>query len=155
MHQVGCDVFELHNPVMYTHPTVFIKKQMEIGMRTPDHQQHEMFFYVSAESRVPKNHQLRAVKAMVEECLKALDHTFSKMYASSGRPSIPPERLLKALLLQLLYSIRSERSLIEHIDYNILFRWFIGLQLDKPVWNHSTFSTNRDRLIDSEVASPS
>jgi len=77
---------------------------------------------------------------MVEECLKSLDHTFSKMYASSGRPSIPPERLLKALLLQLLYSIRSERSLIEHIDYNILYRWFVGLNLDEPVWNHSTFS---------------
>ena len=121
-------------------------------MRTPDHQQHKMFFYVSAESRVPKNHPLRAVKAMVEKCLKALDHTFSKMYASGGRPSIAPERLLKALLLQLLYSIRSERSLIEHIDYNILFRWFIGLHMDEPVWNHSTFSKNRDRLIDSEVA---
>jgi transposase len=123
-----------------------------MGMRTPDHQQHKMFFYVSAESRVPKNHPLRAVKTMVEECLKDLDHTFSKMYASSGRPSIPPERLLKALLLQLLYSIRSERSLIEHIDYNILYRWFIGLNMDEAVWNHSTFSKNRDRLIDSDVA---
>jgi transposase len=125
---------------------------MEMRMRTPDHQQNKVFFYVSAESRIPKNHPLRPVKAMVEECLKSLDHTFSKMYASSGRPSIPPERLLKALLLQLLYSIRSERSLIEHIDYNILYRWFIGLNLDEPVWNHSTFSKNRDRLIDSEVA---
>jgi transposase len=125
---------------------------MEMRMRSPDHQQHKMFFYVSAENRIPKNHPLRPVKAMVEECLKGLDHAFSKMYASSGRPSIPPERLLKALLLQLLYSIRSERSLIEHIDYNILYRWFIGLNLDEPVWNHSTFSKNRDRLIDSEIA---
>jgi transposase len=121
-------------------------------MRTPDHQQKKMFFYISAESRIPKNHPLRPVKAMVEECLKELDHTFAKMYASTGRPSIPPERLLKALLLQLLYSIRSERSLIEHIDYNILYRWFIGLHLDEPVWNHSTFSKNRDRLIEAEVA---
>lgn len=121
-------------------------------MRRPDHQQRKMFFYVSAENRIPKNHPLRPMKAMVEECLKGLDHAFSKMYASSGRPSIPPERLLKALLLQLLYSIRSERSLIEHIDYNILYRWFIGLHLDEPVWNHSTFSKNRDRLIDSEIA---
>jgi len=121
-------------------------------MRSPDHLQQKMFFYVSAEGRIPKNHPLRPVKAMVEECLRGLDRAFSKMYASSGRPSIPPERLLKALLLQLLYSIRSERSLIEHIDYNILYRWFIGLHLDEPVWNHSTFSKNRDRLIDSEIA---
>ena len=95
---------------------------------------------------------LRAVKSLVEESFKALDEQFAKMYPPTGRPSIPPERLLKALLLQLLYSIRSERALIEHIDFNILFRWFIGLHLDEPVWNHSTFSKNRDRLIDSGIA---
>jgi len=121
-------------------------------MRTPDHRQQKMFFYVSVEERVPKNHSLRPVKAMVEECLKALDERFSKMYSSIGRPSIAPERLLKALLLQVLYSIRSERALIEHIDFNMLFRWFIGLHLDEPVWNHSTFSKNRDRLIESDIA---
>jgi len=121
-------------------------------MRTPDHQQQKVFFYVSTEKRIPKDHPLRPIKAMVEECFKSLDQVFSKMYSSIGRPSIPPERLLKALLLQLLYSIRSERSLIEHMDYNILFRWFIGLQLDEPVWNHSTFSKNRDRLIDADIA---
>lgn len=121
-------------------------------MRTPDHQQQKMFFYVSTERRIPKSHPLRPVKVMVEECLKALNERFSKMYSSIGRPSIAPERLLKALLLQILYSIRSERALIEHIDYNILFRWFIGLHLDEPVWNHSTFSKNRDRLIESDIA---
>jgi transposase len=121
-------------------------------MRTPDHQQQKMFFYISAERRIPKNHPLRPVKAMVEECLKALNQRFSEMYSSIGRPSIAPERLLKGLLLQILYSIRSERALIEHIDYNILFRWFIGLHLDELVWNHSTFSKNRDRLIESDIA---
>jgi transposase len=122
------------------------------GMRRPDHQQQKLFFYFSAESRVPKNHPLRPLKKMVDEALKSMDEQFRKMYSTIGRPSIPPERLLKALLLQILYSIRSERALIEHLDYNILFRWFIGLGLDDPVWNHSTFSKNRDRLIDSDIA---
>lgn len=121
-------------------------------MRTPDHQQQKMFFYISTEKRIPKDHPLRPVKMMVEECLKSLDERFGKMYSSMGRPSIAPERLLKALLLQILYSVRSERALIEHIDYNILFRWFVGLHLDEPVWNHSTFSKNRDRLIESDIA---
>lgn len=121
-------------------------------MRTPDHHQQKMFFYISIEKRIPMNYPLRPIKAMTEECVKAMDHTFSKMYSPIGRPSIPSERLLKALLLQVLYSIRSERSLIEHIDYNILFRWFIGMHLDEPVWNHATFSKNRDRLIDADSA---
>ena len=121
-------------------------------MRTPDHQQQKLFFYFSAESRIPANHPLRPVKAMVEECMKALDEKFRKMYSSTGRPSIPPERLLKALLLQILYTIRSERSLMEHIDFNILFRWFVGLSIDEPVWDHSTFSKNRDRLIEANIA---
>jgi len=121
-------------------------------MRTPDHRQQKMFFYIAADKRIPKDHPLRPVKVMVEECLKSLEERFSKMYSAIGRPSIAPERLLKALLLQILYSIRSERALIEHIDYNILFRWFIGLHLDEPVWNHSTFSKNRDRLIESDIA---
>ncbi|SPF35263.1 hypothetical protein SBDP1_1310002 [Syntrophobacter sp. SbD1] len=115
-------------------------------MRTLDRQQQKIFFYMSAEKRIPKNHPLRPVKVMVEECLKSLDERFNKMYSSIGRPSIAPERLLKAILLQILYSVRSERALIEHIDYNTLFRWFIGLHLDEPLWNHSTFSKNRDRL---------
>jgi len=121
-------------------------------MRTPDHQQKKMFFYVSAEDRIPKNHPLRPVKVMVDALLKTLDGQFSRMYAATGRPSIAPECLLRALLLQILYSIRSERALMEHIDFNILFRWFVGLHLDEPVWDHSSFSKNRDRLIDSEIA---
>jgi transposase len=121
-------------------------------MRTPDHPQQKLFFYFSAESRIPANHPLRPVKVMVEECMKALDEKFRKMYSSAGRPSIPPERLLKALLLQILYTIRSERSLMEHIDFNILFRWFVGLSIDEPVWDHSTFSKNRDRLIEANIA---
>jgi transposase len=124
----------------------------EPQMRSPDHQQQKLFFYVSAESRVPANHPLRPVKAMVEEALEALDGKFQKMYSSTGRPSIPPERLLKALLLQILYTIRSERSLMEHIHFNILFRWFVGLTIDEPVWDHSTFSKNRDRLIEADIA---
>lgn len=121
-------------------------------MRSPDHQQQKMFFYLSMEKRIPKNHPLRPVKMMVDALLKSMDEQFAKMYASGGRPSIAPERLLRALLLQLLYTIRSERALIEHIDYNILFRWFVGLHLDEPVWDHSTFSKNRDRLIDADIA---
>jgi transposase len=124
----------------------------EPKMRTPDHQQQKLFFYFSTESRVPANHPLRPVKVMVEEALKTLDEKFRKMYSSTGRPSIPPERLLKALLLQILYTIRSERALMEHIDFNILFRWFIGLSIDEPVWDHSTFSKNRDRLIEADIA---
>lgn len=121
-------------------------------MRTPDHQQQKLFFYFSAESRVPATHPLRPVKTMVEQFLKKLEEKFQKMYSSTGRPSIPPERLIKALLLQVLYTIRSERALMEHIDFNILFRWFIGLSIDEPVWDHSSFSKNRDRLIEADIA---
>jgi transposase len=121
-------------------------------MRSPDHRQQKMFFYLSAESRIPKNHPLRPVKVMVDALLKGLNEQFTGMYSSISRPSIAPKLLLRALLLQLLYTIRSERALIEHIDYNILFRWFIGLRLDEPVRDHSTFSRNRDRLIDSDIA---
>ena len=126
---------------MYSHPIEIVGQTMEMtGMRRPDHQQQKLFFYFSAESRVPKSHPLRPLKKMVDEALKSMDEQFRKMYSTIGRPSIPPERLLKALLLQILYSIRSERALIEHLDYNILFRWFIGIGLDDPVWTHSTFS---------------
>jgi len=124
----------------------------ETQMRSPDHQQQKLFFYFSLESRVPANHPLRPVKVLVEEAMKALNAKFQKMYSSTGRPSIPPERLLKALLLQILYTIRSERALVEHIHFNLLFRWFVGLSIDEPVWDHSTFSKNRDRLIDADIA---
>jgi transposase len=126
--------------------------EMKSKMRSPDVQQQKIFFYGSAESRVPQYHPLRPIRAMVNECLEALNGEFTKMYSSIGRPSIPPEKLLRALLLHLLYSIRSERALVEHLNYNILYRWFVGLSMDEPVWNHSTFSKNRDRLIDADIA---
>jgi transposase len=121
-------------------------------MRSPDTQQQKLFSCVSMESRIPKNHPLRPIKDMVNACLRPLSEALSKMYSPIGRPSIPPERLLRALLLQVLYSIRSERALVEHLDYNLLFRWFVGLSLDEPVWDPSSFSKNRDRLLAADIA---
>ena len=111
-----------------------------------------MFSYISPEQRVRKDHPLRPIRVMVDQVLKELSPRFEKMYAKVGRPSIPPEQLLRALLLQMLYSVRSERLLVEEIDYNILFRWFVGLNLDDPVWDATTFTKNRDRLLKAEVA---
>jgi len=111
-----------------------------------------MFSYISPEQRVRQDHPLRPIRAMVDQILKELSPQFDKMYAKVGRPSIPPEQLLRALLLQMLYSVRSERLLVEEIDYNILFRWFVGLNLDDPVWDATTFTKNRDRLLEAEVA---
>ena len=108
--------------------------------------------YLSPESRIPKRHPLRPVREMVDIALSELSGQFESMYADTGRRSIPPEKLLRALLLQILYSIRSERMLCEQLDYNLLFRWFIGLSMDDPVWDHSTFSKNRDRLLESDIA---
>jgi len=121
-------------------------------MRGHDHHQQQLFSYISPEERVPKDHPLRPIKKMVNKALKELTGEFAEMYSSIGRPSIAPEKLLKALLLQVLFSIRSERMLIEQLDYNLLFRWFVGLSLDEPVWNHSSFSKNRERLINSDIA---
>jgi transposase len=121
-------------------------------MRGHDHHQQQLFSFISPEQRVPKDHPLRPIKNMVNKVLKDLSAQFAEMYSSLGRPSIAPEKLLKALLLQVLFSIRSERMLIEQLEYNLLFRWFVGLSMDDPVWNHSTFSKNRDRLIDSDIA---
>jgi transposase len=121
-------------------------------MRGTDHQQSHMFSYVSPEARVRKDHPLRAIRAMVDEVLRALSPQFDGMYASEGRPSIAPEKLLRAQLLQMLYSIRSERLLMEEIDYNMLFRWFVGLNLDEEVWDATVFTKNRDRLLEAEVA---
>src|SRR5579862_6627232 len=121
-------------------------------MRGTDHQQSHIFSYLSAEQRVRKDHPLRAVRAMVDEILRALSPEFDRMYASDGRPSIAPEKLLRAQLLQMLYSIRSERLLTEEIDYSMLFRWFVGLSLDEEVWDATTFTKNRDRLLEAEVA---
>jgi transposase len=121
-------------------------------MRGTDHQQSHIFSYLSAEQRVRKDHPLRAVRAMVDEILHALSPEFDRMYAREGRPSIAPEKLLRAQLLQMLYSIRSERLLMEEIDYSMLFRWFVGLNLDEEVWDATTFTKNRDRLLEAEVA---
>ena len=111
-----------------------------------------MFSYVSLEDRIPRDHPLRPMRAMVDEALKALNPRFEALYAKRGRPSIPPERLLRALLLQILFSVRSERQLMEQLDYNLLFRWFVGLGLDDPVWVPTTFTKNRDRLLEGDVA---
>ena len=122
------------------------------SMRGEDHQQNHVFSYLSPEERVRKDHPLRAVRAMVDEVLKQLSRRFAGMYAKVGRPSIPPEQLLRALLLQMLYSIRSERLLMEEIDYSILFRWFVGLNLDDKLWDATVFTKNRDRLLEADVA---
>ena len=121
-------------------------------MRGPDIQQDTLFSTVSPEQRVPKDHPLRPIRRMVDEALKALDAEFDALYADLGRDSIPPEKLLRAQLLMALYTIRSERQLVEQIDYNLLFRWFVGFSMDDRVWHHSTFTKNRDRLLEGEVA---
>jgi transposase len=121
-------------------------------MRGPDHQQSDMFSYLSPEARVRTNHPLRSMRIMVDEVLRWLSPQFNRMYAKEGRPSIAPEKLLRAQLLQMLYSIRSERLLMEEIDYSILFRWFVGLNLDEEVWDATVFTKNRDRLLEADVA---
>ncbi len=121
-------------------------------MRGSDQQQSHVFSYISPEQRVRRNHPLRPIRTMVDEVLKQLSPRFNQMYAKVGRPSIPPEQLLRAQLLQMLYSVRSERLLMEEMDYNILFRWFVGLNLDDPVWDATVFTKNRDRLLEAEIA---
>ncbi len=121
-------------------------------MRGDDTRQVAAFSYISPEQRVPKEHPLRAILEMVDEALRTLGPQFRELYSHTGRPSIPPERLLRALLLQVLYSIRSERMLIEQLEYNLLFRWFVGMGMDDTVWNPSTFSKNRDRLLQGQIA---
>src|ERR1700746_2095552 len=122
------------------------------GMRGEDHQQNHVFSYLSPEMRVRPDHPLRTIRAMVDEVLSRLSRRFDSMYAKVGRPSIAPEKLLRAQLLQMLYSIRSERLLMEEMDYNLLFRWFVGLNADDPVWDATVFTKNRDRLLEAEVA---
>ena len=121
-------------------------------MRGADYDQSSMFSYISAERRVPKDHPLRPIRAMADTALKELDQRFAGMYAVMGRPSIAPERLLRALLLQVLYTVRSERLLMEQLDYNFLFRWFVGLSIDDVVWDVTVFTKNRDRLLKGEIA---
>jgi len=112
-----------------------------------------MFSYVSLEERVPQDHPLRAIRRITDRALERLSPRFGTLYVKFGRPSIPPERLLRALLLQALYTIRSERQLMEQLDYNLLFRWFVGLGMDDTVWVPTTFTKNRDRLLDGDIAS--
>jgi transposase len=121
-------------------------------MRGADEQSGSMFSYVSLEERVPQDHPLRAVRRITDRALARLSPLFGTLYVNFGRPSIPPEKLLRALLLQALYTIRSERQLMEQLDYNLLFRWFVGLGMDDPVWSPTTFSKNRDRLLHGDVA---
>jgi transposase len=121
-------------------------------MRGEDIQQHDLFSYGSLEQRIPADHPLRPIRTMVDEALKSLDGRFEEIYDEDGRKSIPPERLLRALLLQMLYTVRSERMLMEQLAYNLLFRWFVGLSANEPVWHPTVFTKNRDRLLEGAVA---
>lgn len=121
-------------------------------MRGDDRKQGAMFSYVSLEQRVPEDHPLRSIRTMVDQALVELSPAFEGLYSRVGRPSIPPEKLLRALLLQVLYTIRSERMLMEQLDYNLLFRWFVGLGMDDSVWVPTVFSKNRDRLLEGDIA---
>ncbi len=121
-------------------------------MRGQDSRSGSLFSYVDLEQRVRSDHPLRTIRTLVNEALASLDGRFGEIYSEIGRPSIPPEQLLRAMLLQAFYSVRSERQLMEQLDFNLLFRWFVGLGVDDPVWDASTFSKNRDRLLDGSVA---
>jgi transposase len=121
-------------------------------MRGADEQTAALFSYVSCEARVPADHPLRPIRMIVDEALEVLSADFEQLYSQTGRPSIAPEKLLRALLLQAFYSVRSERQLMEQLDYNLLFRWFVGLAMDAPVWDPTVFTKNRDRLLEGAVA---
>jgi len=121
-------------------------------MRGPDQKQDAVFSYLSPEERVPADHPLRKIRTLVDEVLKDMSPQFGKLYSDVGRPSIAPERLLRALLLQIFYSVRSERLLMEQLDYNLLFRWFVGMNMDEPVWVATVFTKNRDRLLKHSIA---
>ena len=121
-------------------------------MRGGDERSGSLFSYVDLEARVGKDHPLRSIRGIVNEALAALSGEFSALYSRIGRPSIPPEKLLRAMLLQVFYSIRSERQLMERLEFDLLFRWFVGIGVDDAVWDHSTFSKNRDRLLEGDLA---
>ena len=121
-------------------------------MRGIENKQDSLFSYVSQERRIRENHPMRKLRELVDSILEKMSTDFDRMYAEVGRPSIPPEYLLRASLVQILYSIRSERLLMEELDYNLLFRWFVGLSMDDAVWDHSVFSKNRDRLLEADIA---
>ena len=121
-------------------------------MRGEDLHQDHLYSYVSPEQRVPADHPLRPIRQMANTVLERLSPKLDALYSAVGRPSIPPEKLLRALLLQVLYTLRSERLLMEELDYNLLFRWFVGLNLDDPVWDATVYCKNRERLLKGEVA---
>ena len=121
-------------------------------MRGDDVRTETLFSYLSCEARVPKDHPLRPIRTMVDQALEVLSPGFGRLYSDIGRPSIPPEKLLRALLLQAFYSVRSERQLMEQLDYNLLFRWFVGLAMDAPIWDTTVFTKNRDRFLEGEIA---
>jgi transposase len=122
------------------------------AMRGEDQRSEGLFSYVRLDTRIPPDHPLRAIRTLIDEALTGLSRDFNKLYARAGRPSIPPERLLRALLLQAFYTVRSERQLMEQLDYNLLFRWFVGLSADDSVWDATVFCKNRDRLLDGDIA---
>ena len=121
-------------------------------MRGPDEQTPHMFSYLSPEQRVPADHPLRAIRALTDAVLHSLSPRFAGLYATTGRPSIPPEQLPRALLSQVLYTVRSERLLMEELHYTLLFRWYVGLNMDESIWHPTTLTNNRDRLLAGEVA---
>src|SRR5580658_7511237 len=121
-------------------------------MRGNDEQQGAVFSYVSAEQRIAGDHPLRTIRAMTDAALRELSSEFDRLYAAGGRPSIAPEKLLRALLLQVLYGRRSERLLMEELEYNLLFRWFVGLEMDDRVWDVTVFTKNRERLVGGEIS---
>src|SRR5205823_90338 len=123
-----------------------------ITMRGDDPRHDSMFSYVTPEARVRPDHPLRPIRRMTDAALERLSPRFARLYSTTGRPSIPPEQLLRALLLQILYSIRSERLLVEELDYSVLYRWFVGLSMDDPIWDATTFTKNRDRLMHGDIA---
>jgi transposase len=123
-----------------------------VRVRGDDQQTGHLFSYLSPEQRVPQDHPLRAIRTMTDAALRSLSPQFEAIYAKTGRPSVPPEQLLRALLIQVLYSVRSERLLMEELHYNLLYRWFVGLGMDDAVWTPTTFTKNRQRLLDGDIA---
>jgi transposase len=133
--------------------TLFLQRsELKADMRGNQDQQDEVFSYIPLEKRVPQDHPLRRVRAMVDQALQELSSWFDQLYAKAGRPSIPPEQLLRAQILQVLYTIRSERQLMDQIDGNWRYRWFVGLKADDPVWDVTVFTKNRERLVRGEVS---
>jgi transposase len=125
---------------------------MGVAMRGDDQICGSLFSYIDLEERVETEHPLRPIREIANTALAGLSREFEALYSGLGRPSVPPEKLLRAMLLQAFFSVRSERQLMERIKFDLLFRWFVGLGIDDPVWDHSSFSTNRDRLLDGEIA---